>query len=108
MKALKIETNGKIELIEITGDTIDEQNECIWGILDGYFDIVHLPQSAALLVNDEGLLMVLPINLMAMAISGYPILAGTALIVGVEETEDGGVFTDCPAYYAPFAEKKNA
>ncbi|MBQ9696801.1 MAG: DUF3846 domain-containing protein [Oscillospiraceae bacterium] len=108
MKALKIETNGKIELIEITGDTVDEQNDCIWGILGGYFDIVHLPQSAALLVNDEGLLMVLPINLMAMAISGYPILAGTALIVGVEETEDGGVFTDCPAYYASFAEKKNA
>lgn len=108
MKALKIETCSKIEPIEITGDTIDEQNDRIWEILGGYFDIVHLPQSAALLVNDEGLLMVLPINLMAMAISGYPILAGTALIVGIEETEDGGVFTDCPAYYASFAEKKNA
>ena len=107
MKALKIETNGEIELVEITGETIDEQNDCIWGILGGYFDIVNLPQGAVLLVNDEGLLMVLPINLMAMAISGYPLLAGTALIFGIEETEDGSVFTDCPAYYASFAEKKN-
>ena len=108
MRALRIDTDGTMQMVDITGSTIKEQNDCIWGILDGYFDIVNLPQSAALLVNDEGLLMVLPINLMAMAISGYPILAGTALIVGVEETEDGGVFTDCPAYYASFAEKKNA
>ena len=108
MKALRIDTDGTMQMVDITGSTIKEQNDCIWGILGGYFDIVHLPQSAALLVNDEGLLMVLPINLMAMAISGYPILAGTALIVGIEETEDGGVFTNCPAYYASFAEKKNA
>lgn len=107
MKALKIEPDGQTEIVEITG-TVEEQNDRICEILDGYFDIVYLPQSAALLVNDEGLLMCLPVNLMAMAISGYPILAGTALIVGVEETEDGGIFTDCPAYYASFAEKKNA
>lgn len=107
MKALRIDPDGTIETLDIAG-TIEQQNERIWEILGGYFDIVYLPQSAALLVNDEGLLMCLQINLMAMAISGHPILAGTALIVGVEETEDGGVFTDCPAYYASFAEKKNA
>ncbi len=108
MKALKIETDGSCELVNITGATIEEQNDCIWGILDGYFDIVYLPQDAVLLVNDEGLLRDMPVSLMAMAISGYPLLVGTALIFGIEETEDGGVFTDCHAYYASFAEKKNA
>ena len=102
MKALKIEPTGKTEIIEMDG-TIEEQNECIWEILDSYFDIVHLAYGALLLVNDEGLLRGLPINHEAMRISHYPMLVGTALIVGTEDTEDGEIFTDCPDYYLEYA-----
>lgn len=103
MKALKIETNGEIELVDITGDTVDEQVDCIWGILGGYFDIVRLAYGALLLVSDEGLLRGLPINHEAMRISHYPMLVGTALIVGTEGTEDGEIFADCPEYYLEYA-----
>lgn len=103
MKALKIEPTSRMELVEITGDTIDKQVDCIWGILGGYFDIVRLAYGAVMLVNDEGLLRGLPVNQMAMRISNYPMLVGTALIFGTEDTEDGGIFTDCPDYYLEYA-----
>jgi len=97
MKALKIEPDGQTEIVEITG-TVEEQNDRIWEILGGYFDIVRM-HDALVLVNDEGLLDGLPINLKAMHISRYPMLVGTALIVGIEDSEDGEVFGDCPDYY---------
>lgn len=97
MKALKIEPNGQTEIVEITG-TVEEQNDRIWEILGGYFDIVRM-HDALVLVNDEGLLDGLPVNLKAMHISGYPMLVGTALIVGIEDSEDGEVFADCPDHY---------
>ena len=105
MKALKIETNGKIELIEITGNTVDEQVDCIWGILGGYFDIVRLAYGAVMLVNDEGLLRGLPVNQMAMRISKYPMLVGTALLVGLEMTDDGEIFASCPERFETYAKE---
>jgi len=97
MKALKIEPDGQTEIVEITG-TVEEQNDRIWEILGGYFDIVRM-HDALVLVNDEGLLDGLPVNLKAMHISRYPMLVGTALIVGIEDSEDGEVFGDCPDHY---------
>lgn len=97
MKALKIEPDGQTEIVEITG-TVEEQNDRIWEILGGYFDIVRM-HDALVLVNDEGLLDGLPVNLKAMRISRYPRLVGTALIVGIEDSEDGEVFADCPDHY---------
>lgn len=102
MKALKIETNGEIELVDITGGTVEEQNECIWSILGGYFDCVRMAADAIMLVNDEGALNDLPVNHAAMAISGYPLLFGTALVVGLEDTPDGAIFTDCPKRFERF------
>ena len=72
MKALKIEPNGQTEIVEITG-TVEEQNDRIWEILGGYFDIVRMHDAL--------------------------VLVGTALIVGIEDSEDGEVFEDCPDYY---------
>lgn len=57
-----------------------------------------------MLVDDEGLLKCLPMNPAAMMISGYPMLVGAALIVGLMPTEDGDVFTDCPQRFIRFAE----
>ena len=103
MKALKIETDGSRELVDITGATIEEQNDCIYDILGNFFDTVMLAHDAMMLVDDEGLLKGLPINLAATMLSGYPMLAGTALIVGLEDTPDGKTFTDVPEHYRKFA-----
>lgn len=99
MKALQINTDGSRQIVEITGETIRDQNKCIWEILGGYFETVGLGKDAAMLVDDEGFLKHLPLNPAAMMISGYPALAGTALIVGVRMTDDGEIFTDCPQRY---------
>ncbi|MBP0976225.1 MAG: DUF3846 domain-containing protein [Oscillospiraceae bacterium] len=95
MKALRIDTDGKMQTVEITGETISAQNDCIYAMLGGYFDIVRLGGGDALmLVDDEGLLKGLDENCTAMMIANYPMLVGTALIVGLMQTDDGDVFTD--------------
>ena len=103
MKALRIDTDGTMQMVEITGDTIEAQNDCIWDMLGGYFDCIRLAYEAVMLVDDEGLLKDLPLNPAAMLITGYPVIAGTALIVGTEDTPDGEIFTDCPEQYEGFA-----
>lgn len=106
MKALKIDPIREISEIEITGKTIEQQNSCIYDHLGGYFDIVRLAGGdAVMLVDDEGLLKDKEINAAAMMISGYPMLVGVALIVGLEDTPDGEIFTDCPDRYLKFANK---
>ena len=107
MKALKIDTDGAMQPVGITGETIEDQNDCIYSLLGGYFEIVRLGQDAAMLVDEEGLLKALPVNAMAMMISNYPMLVGTALIVGMMPTEDGDVFTDCPARFFRFVDTIN-
>lgn len=102
MKALRIDTDGIMQMADITGGTVEEQNECIWSILGGYFDCVRMAEDAIMLVNDEGALNGLPVNHAAMTISGYPLLFGTALVVGLEDTHDGAIFTDCPKRFERF------
>ncbi len=92
MKALRVDTNGKMQAVEITGKTIEQQNECIHDLLGGYFECVHLSADAVMLVDDEGLIKNLAVNAVASRIADYPFLFGTALIVGL----DGDVFCDCP------------
>ncbi|HAM68529.1 MAG TPA: hypothetical protein DCP68_02795 [Ruminococcus sp.] len=104
MKALKIDTDGTMQPVGITGDTIEQQNDSIYEHLGGYFDTVRLSDDAIMLVDDEGLLKCLPMNPAAMMISGYPMLVGAALIVGLMPTDDGDVFTDCPQRFIRFAE----
>ncbi len=105
MKVLQINTDGSRLMQDIGGETIEEQNERIWNMLGGFFGIVRLGRivrlgkDAAMLVDDEGFLKQLPLNPAAMMISGYPALAGTALIVGVQMTDDGEIFIDCPQRY---------
>ena len=103
MKALRIDVDGTREMVEITGDSIEAQNDCIWEMLGGYFDCIRLAFDGVVLVDDEGLLKDLPLNPAAMLITGYPAIAGTALIVGTKDTPDGEIFTDCPEHYADYA-----
>ena len=104
MTALKIDTDGTMQPVGITGDTIEQQNDSIYSFLGGYFDTVRLSDDAMMLVDDEGLLKGLPENPAAMMISGYPLLVGVALIVGLEDTPDGGVFVSCPDRFLRFAD----
>lgn len=107
MKILKIDTDSTITAVEVTGTTIREQNDSIYKLLGGFFDIVRLGEDAALLVDDEGLLKGLPGNAAAMMLSGYPYLAGTALLVGLEQTENGDIFTDVPDRFLPLMDKES-
>lgn len=107
MTALKIDPDGTMKPVEITGETIEQQNESIYSYLGGYFDTVRLSDDAIMLVDDEGLLKGLPMNPAAMMVASYPMLVGTALIVGLMPTEDGDVFTDCPARFFRFADTIN-
>lgn len=103
MKAIKIDTEGVITEITITGNDVSEQNDSIHEHLGGYFEIVRLGQDACLLVDDEGLLKGLPPNMIAMMISGYPMLVGTALILGTRPGNDGDEFCDAPERFVQFA-----
>ena len=103
MKAIKIEPDADIREVEITGTTIEAQNDSIHEYLGGYFDIVRMGRDACVLVDDEGLLKGLPINLLAMMISGYPTLVGTALIVGTRQGDDGDEFCDAPERFIKLA-----
>lgn len=107
MKILKIDTDSTITAVEVTGTTIREQNNSIYKLLGGFFDIVRLGEDAALLVDDEGVLKGLPVNTAAMMISGYPYIAGTALLVGLERTEDGDIFTDAPDRFLSLIDKES-
>lgn len=106
MKALKITPGGEMTAVEITGETIEQQNDNIYEHLGGYFETVRLGEDAVMLVDDDGLLKGLPVNVMAIMISDYPMLVGTALIVGIDVMADGEqAFGSCPARFLRFADK---
>lgn len=107
MKALKINVNGRMKIVNITGETIEEQNQSIYNYLGGFFDIVRMGDDAVMLVDDEGLLKNLRPNTMAAMIAERSLLVGTALIVGIMPTDDGEVFTDCPERYIRFRDTIN-
>lgn len=99
MKALLINTDGSRQMVEITGNTMRDQNKCIWEILGGYFETVGLDGMALMLIDEEGLLKKLPHNPVASEYAGVPIV-GTALIVGLYPNEDGELeFADVPEWY---------
>ena len=98
MRAIKIEPDGDIREVQITGADVSAQNDSIHAMLCGYFDIVRMGRDACMLVDDEGLLKELPANPLATLISGYPVLVGTALIVGTRSGDDGDEFCDVPEH----------
>lgn len=107
MKAIKIEPTGDIQRVEITGATVEEQNDSIYSYLGGHFDIVRLGRDA-MLVDEEGLLKGLTPNPMAMMIAGCPMLVGTAVIVGTRPGPDGDEFCDAPERFERFADEIHA
>ena len=110
MKAIKIKPGACVDIseVEITGMNISEQNDCIYKQLGGYFDIVRLGSDACMLVDDEGILKGLQPNMVAMMISGYPVIVGPALIVGARKILTGDEeFRDVPERFVKFARDMN-
>lgn len=103
MKALRIDVDGKMQAVEITGNSISEQNDCIYEMIGcEIWESVRLGTDAVMLVDEEGLLKALPFNGMASMIADRH-LVGTALVVGIMGTCDGDVFCDCPERFLKFA-----
>lgn len=85
MNALRLD-RFQVSEIEIENTLGALQNE-----VGGYIEVVMLSDKAAMIVNEEGLLLGLSPNVIASAAAGT-LIVGNALIVGV----DGEDFTDVP------------
>lgn len=86
MKALKLEGTT------VTQVEIENTLEALQAAVDGYIEAVTLvPGRAVMIVNEEGVLLGLPVNVIASAVANTQIV-GTAIVVGV----DGEEFTDVP------------
>ena len=84
MKAILINTDG------ITETDIENKLEELQKAVGGYIETVNIPyHDSVMIVNEEGLLLGLKINIIASEIANQPIV-GNALILGV----DGEEFTD--------------
>ena len=95
MLAIRIDVDGKIIPVPLNKDNLNEQ---IWREIDGYYDIIRLDPQCAMLVDDEGLLKGKPRNRTAEKIAGFGELVGTALLIGLEMTDDGEDFCQVPRW----------
>ena len=90
MKALRLE--GTI----IREIDIENTLEALQKEVEGYIECLTLvPQKVAMIVNEEGLLYGMTVNLSASAVAGVGIV-GPAVVVGI----DGDDFCDIPEEYA--------
>lgn len=86
MKALKI------EMRKITNIDIENTLEALQRSVAGFIETITLVRDrVVMIVNEEGVLLGLPVNVIASAVANTQIV-GTAIVVGV----DGEEFTDVP------------
>jgi hypothetical protein len=86
MKALKL------EMRKITNIDIENTLEALQRSVAGFIEAITLVrEKAVMIVNEEGVLLGLPVNVIASAVANTQIV-GTAIVVGV----DGEEFTDVP------------
>lgn len=86
MKALKI------EMRKITNIDIENTLEALQRSVAGFIETITLVrEKAVMIVNEEGVLLGLPVNVIASAVANTQIV-GTAIVVGV----DGEEFADVP------------
>lgn len=80
-----IKVDGSIEDYPFEGKYLS-LNE-IQGAVGGFFEIVRVPDpSVMLLVNEEGLILNLPLNHQASQLAGQQIV-GPVLLVGIDEID---------------------
>jgi hypothetical protein len=90
IKALKVKTDGQIEAIEIERDKIFET---VREAVGGWVEIVRYlkapAQELVMTVNEEGIMMQLPINRIASQLYRGPRIVGNAVILREGFNEDG-------------------
>lgn len=98
MKVIRLTTRPRRidEVLIVPGNT-EEELHALQSIIGGYIECVRLTDDAAMLVDEEGVLKGLQRNELASLIA-HTHIVGTAVIVGIEHTEYGEIFTDCPAH----------
>lgn len=96
MKALRLEG------VTVRDIDIEDKLEELQRAVDGYIEVLTLvPGVVAMIVNEEGMLYGMGINLAASAVANQTIV-GPALVVGV----DGEEFTDIPEDVARFIKRR--
>lgn len=81
-----------IDAVEVKEIDIENNLKALQKAVDGFVEVVTLiPEQAVMIVNEEGHLRGLGINLIASAVANT-LIVGNALIVGV----NGEEFTDVP------------
>lgn len=94
MLAIKITTDGQIFPVSLSELDL---NHDIWDELGGYYDVIRLDPQCGMLVDDEGMLKGKPENPRASRIAGMTIV-GTALLIGIEMTDDDEDFCQVPRW----------
>lgn len=98
MTVIRLTTRPRrIEEMYIAAGSPADELHALQSIVDGYIERVRLTDDAVMLVDEEGVLKGKQRNDLASLIARCPIV-GTVVIVGVEHTDDGDIFTDCPAH----------
>ena len=96
MKALRLEG------VTVRDIDIEDKLEELQRAVDGYIEVLTLvPGVVAMIVNEEGRLYGMELNLAASAVANQTIV-GPALVVGV----DGEEFTDIPEDVARFIKRR--
>ena len=72
--AKHIKTNGTLK------DLPDAELETLQTAVGGYIEVIHLKNGQDMIVNEEGLLHKLPVNLKATRLAGYPIVGDAVLL----------------------------
>ena len=100
--------NRKIDVLKLSADNIEvvpaqieDELEVYQNFVDGCIECVRINERVVMVVNDEGLIRVLPENIIATAlywsITGQPVtpICGNAILVGVDP--ESGEFCNIPA-----------
>lgn len=85
MKVIRISKSNEVKEIDISGNLESLQSE-----VGGYIEFIDLGSGLSMVVNEEGKLKRLPVNVIATKIfsssfGAYDVIAGDVLLVGVDK-----------------------
>lgn len=99
-KGMLIQPNGHVEEVSI------RDFQSIQRCVNGIFTVLPIvggaliPDDLSAYVNDEGVLLGMEVNILAMELTGYSYVAGPAVILG--PVDDEGNTADIPSQVAKF------
>lgn len=100
LNVLKID-GCNIESVKLPAKDVTTTLHALQDLIGGYIEVVRIAEDATLLVDEEGLLKGLSINIQASSLAMRK-LAGKAALVGMTRNDIGEiVITDYPMRYEP-------